>query len=76
VAVSTVGDADAGGEAPVILARAPTDFTDERMQDWLAGRMLLTGDGLFALRCVCLLQRRAASINSLQSCMTRWCVDL
>jgi hypothetical protein len=50
VAVSTVGDADASGESAIILARAPTDFSEERMQDWQAGRMVLTGDGLFALR--------------------------
>jgi hypothetical protein len=40
VAVSTIGDADAGGEAPIILARAPTDFSAERMQDWQAGCMV------------------------------------
>jgi hypothetical protein len=50
VAVSTIGDADKAGESPLIVARAPTDFSPERMQDWQAGRMVLTGDGLFALR--------------------------
>jgi hypothetical protein len=50
VAVFTVGDADSEGENPVILARAPTDFSDEDMADWQAGRMVLTGEGLFALR--------------------------
>ncbi|WIA20772.1 hypothetical protein OEZ85_005135 [Tetradesmus obliquus] len=50
VAVITIGDADASGEEPIILARAPTDFSDERMRDWQAGRMVLTGNGLFALR--------------------------
>ncbi|WIA19979.1 hypothetical protein OEZ85_005856 [Tetradesmus obliquus] len=50
VAVSTIGDADERGEEPIILARAPIDFSDERMRDWQAGRMVLTGDGLFALR--------------------------
>ncbi|WIA41057.1 hypothetical protein OEZ86_004693 [Tetradesmus obliquus] len=50
VAVITIGDADLSGEEPIILARAPTDFSDERMRDWQAGRMVLTGDGLFALR--------------------------
>jgi hypothetical protein len=63
VAVSTVGDADASGESPIILARAPTDFSAERMQDWQAGRMLLTGDGLFALRwacCICMSARLCA----------------
>jgi hypothetical protein len=50
VAVSTVRDADAAGESPIIVARAPTYFSPERMQDWQAGRMVLTGDGLIALR--------------------------
>jgi hypothetical protein len=50
VAVVTIGDADVNGESPIILARAPTNFSDDRMRDWQAGRMVLTGDGLFALR--------------------------
>ncbi|WIA29795.1 hypothetical protein OEZ86_012268 [Tetradesmus obliquus] len=50
VAVSTIGDSDPVGEFPIIVARAPTDFSPERQQDWQAGRMVLTGDGLFALR--------------------------
>jgi hypothetical protein len=50
VAVSTIGDADESGEEPIILSRAPTDFSEGCMNDWRAGRMVLTGDGLFALR--------------------------
>jgi hypothetical protein len=50
VMVSTTGDSGNSGESPVILARAPTDFSTERNQDWQAGRMVLTCEGLFALR--------------------------
>ncbi|KAF8065633.1 hypothetical protein HT031_003234 [Scenedesmus sp. PABB004] len=49
VVVSSRGDDDAGGNSPVLLTRAPIDL-DRYQLDWQAGRVVLTSDGLAALR--------------------------